>query len=425
MVTSNEKVLAFFLAVLLSLSATALASCAQPSPNAASSSGSPDAQEASVGERGEGTPVGSGSNSEATVGARAHGEALSVSDLPSDTEASEADLTDSPASSGNNGMGDTQPMQTAPLAYPTGWLAAPIDDIPAGVPVGIVYLPGFSIAAHREGMEVAADDPSLASDDYSETAVEGEAAILYGGAVRRVPADYLLVNLPDVLSQAVYDVVYSYASTSRCAGEVIPGVTGEQLPGYVAGAQQSDYWGEPQFAVPCAYRTALKAQWVCDDLSARGYRLLVFDAYRPMTAQYYLSDCFVAAYQTNAAMQAGLGWSLTWYVANGPSGHNFGTDLDVGVCDAAGTPLPMPSQFDALDESGHLTSYQLNAGDITPAAYRPEVAGNAACLALHEAFRSAGFSELASEWWHFGDGEAEGIMRSIVGPGGLDFVASL
>ena len=161
-------------------------------------------------------------------------------------------------------------------------------------------------------------------------------------------------------------------------------------------------------------------------LAEDGYRLLVFDAYRPMSAQWYLSDRFETAFWENGDMQANLGdWALTWYVADGPSGHNYGTDLDVGVCDSNGEPLGMPSDFDAFDESGHLTESPLNTSDITPAAYRPAVSENPACMALHDAFVRAGFDELASEWWHFGDAETEAAMREAVGGGGLDFTATL
>ena len=85
----------------------------------------------------------------------------------------------------------------------------------------------------------------------------------------------------------------------------------------------------------------------------------------------------------------------------------------------------MPSDFDAFDETGHLTDMPIDSGAITPGAYRQAVLENEACLALHQAFVDAGFSELASEWWHFGDEETEWAMQSLVGPSGLDFVARL
>ena len=85
----------------------------------------------------------------------------------------------------------------------------------------------------------------------------------------------------------------------------------------------------------------------------------------------------------------------------------------------------MPSSFDAFDASGHLAFAPIDSASITPDAFCDAVAGNDACMALHAAFRQAGFSELASEWWHFGDAETEGAMRAAVGEDGLDFVASL
>ena len=143
-----------------------------------------------------------------------------------------------------------------------------------------------------------------------------------------------------------------------------------------------------------------------------------------MAAQLHLSDAFENAFWDNPIMQESLGdWSLEWYVANGASGHNYGTDLDVGVLDTEGNLLPMPSAFDAFDESGHLTVFPIDASEITPAVYRDEVTSNAACMALHEAFVQAGFAELASEWWHFTDEETGANMRSLVGDGGLDFMA--
>ena len=313
----------------------------------------------------------------------------------------------------------------APLTYPTGWLAVDEGGVPAGEPVRILSLPDIDVVAHRDGKVVGASDQDRASAQLPAVDA-GQALVEYGGSYVAVNPGSLLVNLPDVLPTACYDIVYSYAATSRCAGEDIPGVTGERLPGYADGLQQSAYWADQRFVVPCAYRTACKAIQVEAALEAQGLRLLVFDAYRPMTAQYSLSDAFQTAFASNPVMQGSLGaWSLSWYVAPGASGHNFGTDLDVGACDGEGNPLPMPSDFDAFDETGHLTDMPIDSGAITPGAYRQAVLENDACLALHQAFVDAGFSELASEWWHFGDEETEWAMQSLVGPSGLDFVAEL
>ena len=103
----------------------------------------------------------------------------------------------------------------------------------------------------------------------------------------------------------------------------------------------------------------------------------------------------------------------------------WGTDLDVGVCDTDGNPLPMPSSFDSFDETGHLTAFPVNASSITAASYRDEVSANGPCVLMHEAFLTQGFSELASEWWHFADEDTEAVVQSIVGYQGLDFIADV
>ena len=311
----------------------------------------------------------------------------------------------------------------APLEFPACWLAVDAEGIPAGVRAAVEYLPDLEITAHRGGERVSDAEMQAYRADW-DFEYEGLAVVSCDGKRVAVDPQILLVNLPDVLDGALFDVVYSYAATSNVAGVEIPGVTGCRLDGYADGKQQNAYLDKEEFVAPCAYGTALKAREAGAALSDRGYRLLVFDAYRPMAAQLQLSNMFEEAYYSDPAIQdAVLDWGTGWFVAPGASGHNFGTDLDVGVCDAAGNPLPMPSSFDAFDNAGTLTAYPLSAYDITPDEYCEAVLENPACMALHEAFTSAGFAELASEWWHFADEETEAQMRVVAGDAGLDFVA--
>lgn len=311
----------------------------------------------------------------------------------------------------------------APVTYPAAWLAADANGIAAGTAVQVMQLPDLNVTAHRSGQPISAEEQKQLSVGWPQAGA-GEALVEHDGTVTAVPAYLLLVNLPDLPLAADYDIVYAYASTSRCAGQDIPGVTGQRLPGYADGKQENPYLGTREFVVPCAYGTARKVKAAADELSSQDLRLLVYDAYRPMTAQLYLSDAFQTEFWNNQTMQESLnGWALTWYVADGASGHNYGASIDVGVCDAQGNPLPMPSAFDAFDESGHLATAPMSSESITQSSYCSTVLQNDACMALHDAFTHAGFSELASEWWHFSDVETETALRAAVGDGGLDFVA--
>ena len=332
--------------------------------------------------------------------------------------------SDSASEHTKNQADEEAALTQAELCFPTGWLAVSVSDIPAGTPVHILELPDIDVCAHVKGDDASTSVQVEYLTQFLQPG-EGKALVEYEGSACEVDTEALLVNLPDIMPQAEYDIVYAYAATSKCGEWDIPDVTGLPIPGYHVGTQFSAYWNDERYVVPCAYATALKTIDACNALAENDLRLVVYDAYRPMTAQYFISDAFLSACEQNPAMAEEVSWGMGWYVASGSSGHNYGTDLDVRVCGADGSAIEMPSEFDAFSESGHLTAWPLASYDITPEAYCDAVRDNDACMALHAAFSQAGFGELASEWWHFSDEETEYALRGLVGDAGLDFVATL
>ncbi len=111
------------------------------------------------------------------------------------------------------------------------------------------------------------------------------------------------------------------------------------------------------------------------NLRTRGLGLKVFDCYRPIEVQRKMWSIYPDAN----------------YVADPASGsrHNRGASVDVGLVDAAGRELPMPSGFDDFSERSHL--------DFMTAS--PEALHNRRIL--QEAMRQTGFSPVTTEWWHF------------------------
>ena len=112
-------------------------------------------------------------------------------------------------------------------------------------------------------------------------------------------------------------------------------------------------------------------------MRAQGLRLTVFDAYRPLSVQ-----------------------RLMWkakpdrrYVADPARGsaHNRGGAVDVGLLDAEGKALPMPSAF---DEFGPRAAH--DAPSAAPAQREH-------ARILKAAMEAAGFASLAEEWWHYRD----------------------
>ena len=110
-------------------------------------------------------------------------------------------------------------------------------------------------------------------------------------------------------------------------------------------------------------------------LRIEGMGLKVFDCYRPLSVQKKMWTIFPDER----------------YVANPASGsrHNRGASVDVGLTNAVGKELPMPSSYDEFSERSHL--------DFLKA--KPEEIKNRSIL--QNAMRAQGFLAMSTEWWHF------------------------
>jgi D-alanyl-D-alanine dipeptidase len=112
------------------------------------------------------------------------------------------------------------------------------------------------------------------------------------------------------------------------------------------------------------------------DIAAKsGLRLRIFDAYRPPQAQQVLWD-FLPDPTYIADLKRG-------------SNHSRGTAVDLTLVDAEGAALDMGTAFDAMTED----SWHFHAG--LPAAVQRNR------LLLLGIMHGAGFTHIASEWWHY------------------------
>ena len=177
-------------------------------------------------------------------------------------------------------------------------------------------------------------------------------------------------EISTVIHDAVYDIRY-YSPNN---------FTGNRIKGYKA---------------PRAYLTkeALTAlAKAAEDLRKQGYRLLIWDAYRPQKAV----DNFVAWIKDpndpgdktffpelkKSDLVAGD------YIAT-KSGHTRGSTIDLTIIKKDGSPVDMGGTFDLFSEISHhkydkITKEQKRNRKI-----------------LKEAMLKAGFKSLYSEWWHF------------------------
>ena len=180
------------------------------------------------------------------------------------------------------------------------------------------------------------------------------------------------VNLSEVVPDIIQEV--RYHSTYNFVGERIDG-----------------------YEVPCILITreaaeALKA--VSDDLKAKGYRLKVYDAYRPQMAVDHfmrwakdihdtrMKKYFYPVIDKERIIPEG-------YVAV-KSGHTRGSTVDLTLFDMKkGKEVDMGGTFDYFGELSH-PDYE----KITQAQYNNR-------RILRDAMTKHGFKPLEEEWWHF------------------------
>lgn len=126
------------------------------------------------------------------------------------------------------------------------------------------------------------------------------------------------------------------------------------------------------------YGTVMKLKNAQEQLKQEGLTLLIWDAYRPVPAQFAL-------------------WNICpdpVYVANpntGYSSHSKGNTVDVTMVSTAGTSVQMPTDFDDFSPKA-----DRDYGDCTP-----EEAANA--QKLEDIMIQSGFTPYSGEWWHFSD----------------------
>ena len=174
--------------------------------------------------------------------------------------------------------------------------------------------------------------------------------------------------LPDVIQEIRYYTSYNFI--------------GERIDGYEAPVAMMTR--ETADALAKASREAIR----------RGYRLKIFDAYRPQkavdhfvrwakdTADIRMKAYFYPEIEKNRIIPEG-------YIAE-KSGHSRGSTVDLTLFDmAAGQEADMGGPFDYFGELSHLDFDGISAGQRRNR------------MLLRKIMTENGFRPLAEEWWHF------------------------
>ena len=226
-------------------------------------------------------------------------------------------------------------------------------------------------------------------------------------------SDYCMIDLAQYLGDfCEYNITNSYSSIFRANIYDLPGLTDEVIPGFENICQEKDSYLVP-FLYPCAQKLIAAGTAAEKD----GYRLRIYEAFRPGEATRYLYDTVSAilkdpvppseeqletfakennpdpALPTYEQVITNGTFNLGAFLAASVSAHNRGIALDLTLVDiTTGEELPMQSSIHDL--SWHsILSYNNENADL-----------------LAKYMKNAGFHDLTSEWWHFQDDETRSAL---------------
>ena len=225
-----------------------------------------------------------------------------------------------------------------------------------------------------------------------------------------------MIDLADYIGDLCsYDITNSYSSLYMVHEYGIPKVTDTVVDGYEGVALA------PRGAlVPLLYPTAQKLIAAAETMAADGYRIKIYDSFRPNRATRSIYDLTAKIMDepipeetftgkepddlpepkdeeeglTYAEVMTGGGFGLGNFLAAGGSMHNLGVAMDLTM-ERTGDRAELPMQTSIHDLSQYSSIYRNNAN----------------ANLLRQYMTAAGFGGLVSEWWHFQDNDAVAAYR--------------
>lgn len=246
-----------------------------------------------------------------------------------------------------------------------------------------------------------------------------------------IDSNYCMINLPDYIGGlCAYDITNSYSSIYLVHDYPIPEVSGTVVSGY-----ENILLADGSFVVPLLYPVAKRLIPAAEAATLDGYRLKIYDSYRPNRATraiYDLTDAILddpvpeetwtritlqdylngtgkndsSAKQDKAeepgetdrptyreVMTNGT-YNLGNFLALGGSLHNLGIAMDLTL--------------ERID-TGEELSAQTQMHDLSWYSVMWRNTDNANLLDHY--MKDAGFGSIGSEWWHFQDNDARTTLN--------------
>ena len=223
--------------------------------------------------------------------------------------------------------------------------------------------------------------------------------VSYGGKTGYINGWLTMINLPDIIPSALYNITNAKASIYKTRGNNLSGVTGYDIYGT----------GWNSGMAPIRIETAKKIQKAETTALKYGNRIKIYDSFRPWTVQrkianavktnwfngktYCISKEFDYSKNTNGRSVNCVTDSKGWFIAiaaSNPSSHNIAKAIDVTLV----------TSDDNQEIATQTKMHELSGNSIPTSTAISKYRGE---LALNYLFTNAGFYFLPSEWWHFED----------------------
>ncbi|MCM1189238.1 MAG: D-alanyl-D-alanine carboxypeptidase family protein [bacterium] len=290
----------------------------------------------------------------------------------------------------------------------------------AVTPLYCTVWPVKDLKAYSDASKSESVGEVRALDAHCVIAVEnGMFGVSVNGQVGYIDSNFCMINLPEYVGALCnYDITNSYDSIFMAHGFEIPGLTGNVIKGF-----EDVRLDDSSFLVPLLYPSAIKLETAIDTAREKGYRLKIYEAFRPHEASVYMyQKASEVQYTTlpestywgdepgvvvtvrdtdengNVIQRRKTYWelmndsnnsfTLSAFVSAGISKHNLGVAMDLTL--------------ESLD-TGYELTMQTDLHDLSQ--YSARVQNNEYAKELSRIMMSSGYNDLYSEWWHFQDDE--------------------
>ena len=247
---------------------------------------------------------------------------------------------------------------------------------------------------------------------------------------------YAFINLPDVLTSIIYNNTNSYSSAFTSSYHAVPELTDNPL--YQA-IDYNERLEKEEFIMPVLYATAKKISVAQTNALENGEGLILYETFRPFETQELIAHSIAELAEENEEVYEGLNrepWSQAWFIiTNSVSNHQVGAAMDVSLVTIDAMEEVQIGDYLAPQVTSfteHVMQTPMHELSADSVIYEERVSSDSKTAWLEQSLveevteasvrlqlysTQAGFTPIASEWWHFNDLDAVESLGEETGTG--------